>query len=478
MKHISGAMRRRSTILVCLSAVALGACGGGESSGPPVLRVFADSTQTRSASMEGSGLEQLTMLANVRYEVSAELVALDSNAPAYAIEQGELPKDRIEKLRTIFGIESPLEQQSQEAGGGYLAGAATDDDPSLYVSADALAYWSYSPPMSQMSMNPTCFDTSEIESLADPTPVTDSVPVVDTDPPRPGVEEEVLADPCPDRGIPLDVPTEDEAVEMFADLMSDIGVDIGSLDLEIFSDQLGTSVTGFLRIDGVRSPLSWSASYGDGGILSFAGGSLAEPRKLAEYARIGTSAALERLNDQQATLVADSAGDLASSGSAQGAEPRVVDIVSVEEELVMLVGVDGTVYLVPGYAFMAAVDEMGFEPRYTVSAIPDEFVEYEENPAADEPNSSEASPGEPGAGEPSVAEPGVVDGSMDEISNEEANTLLGMSEAEATSTAEANGWVVRIASRNGEQFALTMDYMARRVNLTIDNDVVTDVFIG
>jgi hypothetical protein len=67
---------------------------------------------------------------------------------------------------------------------------------------------------------------------------------------------------------------------------------------------------------------------------------------------------------------------------------------------------------------------------------------------------------------------------MEEITNEAANTLLGMSEQEATSTAEANGWVVRIAARDGEQFALTMDYNPKRVNLTVDNGVVSDVFIG
>lgn len=67
---------------------------------------------------------------------------------------------------------------------------------------------------------------------------------------------------------------------------------------------------------------------------------------------------------------------------------------------------------------------------------------------------------------------------MEEISTEEANTLLGMSETEATAFAEDKGWVVRIAARDGEQFALTMDYNPKRVNLSVENDLVTDVFIG
>ena len=65
-----------------------------------------------------------------------------------------------------------------------------------------------------------------------------------------------------------------------------------------------------------------------------------------------------------------------------------------------------------------------------------------------------------------------------EIPLDEANALLGMTEAEATSYAESQGWTVRIASRDGEQFALTMDYMPTRVNLSIDQGLVSYVFIG
>ena len=143
----------------------------------------------------------------------------------------------------------------------------------------------------------------------------------------------------------------------------------------------------------------------------------------------------------------------------------------------MLFGVDDVVYLVPGYAYIAEPDEMGYDPRYTIWAVADEYVEMvSESPEAPsdggDPISETPVPGEPGEDQ------GMGDGSVEEITTEEANTLLGMSEAEATSTAEANGWVVRIAERDGEQFALTMDYNWQRVNLTIADGVVTYVFIG
>ena len=53
-----------------------------------------------------------------------------------------------------------------------------------------------------------------------------------------------------------------------------------------------------------------------------------------------------------------------------------------------------------------------------------------------------------------------------------------MAEADATQAAESKGWVVRIGSRDGEDFALTMDYRTDRVTLTVKADKVTAVVVG
>lgn len=71
-----------------------------------------------------------------------------------------------------------------------------------------------------------------------------------------------------------------------------------------------------------------------------------------------------------------------------------------------------------------------------------------------------------------------IDPMPPEIPLNEANALLGMTEAEAADYAENQGWAMRIASRDGEQFALTMDYSPTRVNLSIEQGLVTYVFIG
>lgn len=483
MIQSSGKLPWRRAALVSLPVVILAACGGsgGDSSGPPVLKVYGDALAARStagAQVEGLNTTDMAMLANMRYELAADLPELDGPAAAYVIEPDAPPSDQVDTLLKIFGIEGSLEALSAQSGGGYMAGSLDGMEPALSVSGDALQFWSYLAPWSESYMNPACFDTSVIESLSPPTPVTDSVVVADTEAPQPGTEttEAEPVDPCPEEQESLDVPSEDEARTMFSDLMSDIGVDTNVLDIEVFSDSYGSSVSGFLKIDGVRSPMSWTVSYGPGSQITWAGGVLARPEKFAEYPRIGTTAALKRLNEQQSAFVGQVADPADLAAASGGSGEIVVRVVDVEPELVMLTGVDGSVYLVPGYAFLAEPDEFGFKPRYTVSAIPNEYVESVAPPmgADDSEAGGSASGSEPSlpAGEVS---PG---GDMEEITSEEANTLLGMSEAEATSTAEGNGWVVRVAARDGEQFALTMDYNPKRVNLTVVDGVVTDVFIG
>jgi hypothetical protein len=225
----------------------------------------------------------------------------------------------------------------------------------------------------------------------------------------------------------------------------------------------------------------------------------------ASYPRIGTTAALERLNSQQSDMWGDpmvrggvaydtgvssdiaatpvpepassdveaavttepATSDVAPTLDAPAPEVQEVSIVGVEEELVTLYGADGSIYLVPGYTFIAAEDEFGYVGRYTVSALPDEYMQVTDAvdavPATDVPVPDTAV--EP-AVDPAV-EPDMT------VAQEVADSVVGMSEAEATKTAEAKGLTVRVGSRDGEDFALTMDYRTDRVTLTVIADKVT-----
>jgi hypothetical protein len=64
------------------------------------------------------------------------------------------------------------------------------------------------------------------------------------------------------------------------------------------------------------------------------------------------------------------------------------------------------------------------------------------------------------------------------ISNAEAASLVGMTEAAALREVQARGWRVRVVGRDGEMYAMTMDYSAGRLNFTITNGVITACTVG
>jgi hypothetical protein len=255
----------------------------------------------------------------------------------------------------------------------------------------------------------------------------------------------------------------------------------------------------------------WSASYGADSKLAFASGVLAKITPGADYPRIGTAQGIERLNDQQygwggsmvrggvayndmAVASSDAPSDSTASetnvGEPVSTEPTIlegtvdstiedqeipiteIEIVAVEEELVSLYGADGSIYLVPGYSFLAA-KEAGYTPRYLVSALPDEFIE-ETNVESVSTTPADVS----GVPAPAPIDPSNPVTDEPNITQEAADTLLKMSERAATQMAVSNGWEVRVGQRDDEMFMLTKDWIATRVTLTIVADAVTQVDVG
>ena len=317
-------------------------------------------------------------------------------------------------------------------------------------------------------------------------------------------------------------------------MLKDLGLKPKDFITESYADEWNASVTGYLTIDGVRTSLSWSASYGADAELVWASGVLAEVTQAADYPRIGTAQGIERLNNDQQygwggpmarggiaydDMAVKSQG--APRALAQGiepvseevvgvtvdAEPEImpmtvttepetlegtvdsppiaqempvieIEIVAVEEELLSLYGEDGLIYLVPGYAFLAA-EESGWTPRYSVSALPDEFIEEASTDSVDVPTTDVTEAPVPETIVPETIDPSdpVVDAEI-EITQEAADTLLGMTEDDATKMAANNGWGVRVGQRDDEMFALTKDYRMDRVTLTIVADEVTKVDVG
>jgi hypothetical protein len=479
--------------LTVFALFAVSSCGDDpDASGPPILVLSAANgggwSESAPAASDMAGADG-KMMWNYQqnFTAAADLPALDSNAPSYTLTAGDASTDSLNALKAAFGVTKDFVAQDATQGGGYLAGNYDGTTATLYVGSDAMRYWSYSPAWDQSSI-------SSRPCIMEDAVATSDIPTTD-------VAKEICAEPV----APENVPTKAEAEELFAATMTALGVNNDDLILDSYSDEWGANVTGYLKIDGVRSPLSWSVGYGADASITWASGVFADVQDGASYPRIGTAAAIERLNSQQAgnwggpmvrggvaydTAVASdiaatpvpepasseveaavttepATSDVAPTLDAPAPEVQEVSIVAVEEELVTLYGADGSIYLVPGYTFIAAEDEFGYVGRYTVSALPDEYMQVTDAvdavPATDVPVPDTAV--EP-AVDPAV-EPDMT------VAQEVADSVVGMSEAEATKTAEAKGLTVRVGSRDGEDFALTMDYRTDRVTLTVIADKVT-----
>ena len=508
------------------------ACGDDpDASGPPILRIAGGVSSDRNSAdssltgaPESSG-DKMMWMGQQHFTAVGDLPSLDTDAPSYVISASDVAKGDLNSLREVFSLKDEFVAQDANMGGGYLAGDYnTGDLPTMYVSADATHYWSYQAPWSRSMTDVGC--------AIPPVAEGDTVPSVE--PPVSEGSTEAGVEPCSIQVAPENVPSAAQAEDLFDQMLKDLGLKPKDFITESYADEWNASVTGYLTIDGVRTSLSWSASYGADAELVWASGVLAEVTQAADYPRIGTAQGIERLNNDQqygwggpmarGGVVYDDMA-VASPGApralAQGiepvseevvgvtvdAEPEImpmtvttepetlegtvdsppiaqempvieIEIVAVEEELLSLYGEDGLIYLVPGYAFLAA-EESGWTPRYMVSALPDEFIEEANTDSVDVPTTDVTEAPVPETIVPETIDPSdpVVDAEI-EITQEAADTLLGMTEDDATKMAANNGWGVRVGQRDDEMFALTADWRAIRVTLTIVADEVTKVEVG
>jgi hypothetical protein len=129
--------------------------------------------------------------------------------------------------------------------------------------------------------------------------------------------------------------------------------------------------------------------------------------------------------------------------------------------------------MLPAYVFGTPVDGtvevLAVPDRFII--VPDEFVTpLPGSPVGTAPGSLGG-----GSGSGSVEPTPVPDTPVSTVTVESARTLLGLSEAEATKVAEAAGWTLRVARRDGTDLMLTQEYNGSRVNVALEKKVVTEI---
>ena len=296
---------------------------------------------------------------------------------------------------------------------------------------------------------------------------------------------------------PENLPTKDEARERAKSIMKDAGVDVRDDDIEVYADDWSVSVTAWTRVGDVRAPMSWTFGFGENGAVTWAGGNLLAFEKGPKFPRVGALAGVERLGDpkysgwygygpvakgvtepafaEDSVAIAPSpAGDATTTDSVAPTVQTIV-ITGVKESLTPIIDADNVMWLVPSYEYTV-------KDGYTISAlaITEEFIE-QATPTPDTASDITTGGGSSGSGSSEGSEGSgetlpAVD--VPALSQDEAVTLVGLTEDEAMKVAESKGWITRVSSRDGEDFQLTMDYVTNRVNLAIVDGKVTGVSVG
>ena len=480
-------------------ALVVGVAVPGDSEPEPI--VFSAAQSTLSARNETAAADAASgaaapsdakigiapMPSKVEYVVEGDLPALTGKAQSWK-STGKPSEKQMTALVEALGIDADLVERKKADGGGFVAGPNDGSAPSVSFSdpaTDAFRGWYYSAAWATTSREVEAVDPSD-STTSDAATSDASTPDV--------MAPDVMAKPD-------NLPTKDEARERVESIMGAVGIDVRDEDIEIYADDWSVSVTAWQRLGDVRAPVSWTFGFGDEGALTWAGGNLLKFEKGPKFPRVGTTVGVDRLSDPRysgwygygpvsaavsepaiasneagaATTDTKDAMDTRESKDAVAEEPETVQtivITGVKESLTPIIDADNILWMVPSYEYTV-------KDGYTMSvlAIEDEFIEQAAPPVSDETVVKPApidGAGSSGSSDGS----NVVEPSNGEPNKEEVLKLVGLTEDEATSTAEANGWIVRISSRDGEDFPLTMDYVQNRVNLVISEGKVTSVSVG
>jgi hypothetical protein len=161
-------------------------------------------------------------------------------------------------------------------------------------------------------------------------------------------------------------------------------------------------------------------------------------------------------------------------------EPVTIMLTNARASLEQVWAADGTVWMLPGYAFDAADQGM-----YSVIAVDDQYLAFVDPAPVPMPDvlpvdgtvltgtavtgSGSVEPAPVPAVEPAAGGAATTD--LQAVSG----ALVGLTEAEATDVATANGWLVRVVRRDGVDLPSTDDYRENRYNVAIVGGLISEV---
>jgi hypothetical protein len=473
----------RNIVLASAAALLITSC----SSSDDALRLLPGSESRNEAAADSS------YWGNVEYKVTGTLPEMPTKFLSYKIQKQSAPISEVEGIAKVFGMSGTLVENTDPDSGfesttrSFQMGGEDLTSPTLWLSGDGYWWWwSY-------------YEGNKDNSASgSDTAVSNSCP---PDSPR---CEEYIPDP------PKNLPSVAEVEALTKSLLSDLGVNLETVEISAFSDDWSAGARVIEMLSGAASATGWYFSFGEDAVLTSASGSIMSVKKSTIYDLADPTKAVSRLLDYRyngygvatdasttdaavmgavsssnETVVSDGESGEGSSGSSGGSsgtdidepmpidevidgesptpvmETFVIEINSVRMSFIATTAEGGDQLLLPAFIYSNDDGDVG-----SVIALSDDVFEFAESPVPDTDG---------GQIEPAPV-PDIGDDEV--ISASDAQTLVGLSEDEAMKVAASKGWDYRVSARDGEQFMLTTDYVPRRVNVVIDDGVVTEVSVG
>lgn len=429
-------MKRLS--LFCVALVCGSVLASCANSGPLTLSLA--SSQSRSGEVrlnaDSDYQEPAALPVEVSYSVSGSLPYLGDRLLAWSIGRRTKPSGELEKLAFSFGVDGDIEKVDDNL---YLVTDATKTKTvNLWVD-DAGGWWSFQNFQAGAgATQPACPPDTRCE----------------------------IPEPVQDRPVRLIEPG--DALRRTNQYLARADMVPLNYPLQARKTDYSTEVYGALTLGGVETNIGVAFSYGENGVLLSASGPMIAIAMAGRYPIVSPMEAVKRLSNPLYGPIGGAvrlAADVAvSSPNSESSASGVVDVPISDVRLILMEArlSNGTHMLLPAYTFSNADGDVG-----TVIAIEDDLLAFRKNVAV----ATSVAP-------PDTVAPLPVPEDPVAITQTDADGLIGLTENEAVATAESKGWSVRVAVRDGESFMLTTDYVTNRVNLVVENMLVTAVTIG
>lgn len=521
---------RRFAFAAAALLVGLSACGDSSprtvAGNSPVVIQLGALPSLGGGTEAASADKMMAPMQDITFVFDGDASAVGATGSAWTLPGGVTPDAaRITKLAQLLGVDGELREVPADQGGGWMIGAADYSTATLTVSTDGMASWWFNPAPSVVVGSVECayvdpvidgapLDTDAPATTAgDPTAVPINAATTVAGDTAVAPPDSSCAAPLPPANVPDKATAEAAAKQLFAEM----GYDTASYDFEVYADEWGANVTAYLLLDGMRSPISLSVGYGAEGTVNWASGSLATPVPAGEYPLVGVDGGITRLNDEtgqwggysggpmvmarmegagSTEVLADSVdGDTSPTAVAEpgqvgepisidqpvcnpavdcgveipALEPITVMLTGVKMSLTMIWAADNTIWLLPAYEFSAA--DGG---QYTVIAVDDSFIQLPA-PYPTDTIPVETMPVDPMPIETVVPADTVVIDDSQVAAEEVGKSIIGLAIDEATTVAEAAGYIVRVTTLDGVNQAITFEQRLDRLNVSVENGVVTGI---